>query len=169
MLDARKAFESAGDRIVFDARSARDRGRGGRVLTVVHAGHPRLRGQRILVRELDAWEPEASGTTAVCARSKIRSFAARYASNVPWRSRWSGSKISSTATSQASSWTSSSSKRGELADHPVGRIHRCQRPSDVAGDDDRAPGLAKIAASGSTVVVARRAVTPTNRLSGSSR
>ena len=42
--------------------------------------------------------------------SKIRSFASRYASNVPCRSRWSGSRLSSTAIRGRNSWTSSSWK-----------------------------------------------------------
>ena len=37
--------------------------------------------------------PSPRGTTFTCARSKIRSFASRYASNVPWRSRWSGVEV----------------------------------------------------------------------------
>ena len=52
--------------------------------------------------------PRPRGTIAVRARSKMRSFALRYASKEPWRSRWSGSRLRRTATSQASVCTSSS-------------------------------------------------------------
>ena len=54
-----------------------------------------------------------TGTTATSPSSwfsKIRSFAARYASIDPCRSRWSGSRLSSRATCGLNSWTSSSWK-----------------------------------------------------------
>src|SRR3954454_251375 len=57
--------------------------------------------------------PSPTGATATSSLpwlAKIRSFAARYASNVPWRSRWSGCKLSRTAPSGAKCPVSSSWK-----------------------------------------------------------
>ena len=53
-------------------------------------------------------------SSSVCC-SKMRSFASAYHSNVPWRSRWSGSRLRSTATrgrsvSTSSSWNEESSQ-----------------------------------------------------------
>ena len=50
----------------------------------------------------------------------------------PWRSRWSGSRLSSTATSQANSCDVLELERRQLADDPVGLADRRERHADVA-------------------------------------
>ena len=55
--------------------------------------------------------PRSTGATATSSLpwlAKILSLAPTYSANVPWRSRWSGSRLSSTATSGAKAIVSSS-------------------------------------------------------------
>ena len=84
--------------------------------------------------------PNPRGTTATSSPvwfSKIRSFAARYASKLPCRSRWSGSRLSSTAIrgrkrSTSSSWKLESSQTTHSsARHVADEL--AQRRADVAG------------------------------------
>src|SRR5581483_9909668 len=118
--------------------------------------------------------PSPRGTIFARARSKMRSFAARYASKLPWRSRWSGSRLSRTATSHANSCTSSSWKLessqttltpGAIASATVVR----GRPTLPATSTSR-PAARKIAPRSSVVVVLPFVpVTPTTGLPGSRR
>ncbi len=93
--------------------------------------------------------PNPRGTTATSSaswRSKARSFAAAYASNDPWRSRWSGSRLVRTATAGAQRLDVLELEGGELAHDPRavvdGADERRQRPADVPRDlDGHAAGL----------------------------
>src|SRR5207248_11638125 len=60
MRHACECAESVGDRGIGDARDTRGGGGGGGVLSVVYAGDARLRGQRIVSRELDSLQPDAA-------------------------------------------------------------------------------------------------------------
>ena len=139
---------------------ARRRRRGGRVLAVVRAADERLGGQRVVGCELDA-RPRRERARAARARplrrralfSKMRSFAARYASKVAVAVEVVGLRFSSTATSQRSVVHVLELEARELADDQ----RRPARPvpssshsgaADVAGRDraraeDRAEQLAR--------------------------
>ena len=98
------------------------RRRGGGVLAVVAAAQQRLGGQRVVGRELDARRdprPRGHDCRAAPARRSAASRRGRPRS-CPWRSRWSGSRLSSTATSQLKRLDVLELEARELADHPLG-------------------------------------------------
>ena len=88
MLDAGEGAQRRRDRRIVEAGGAGGGGRGGGVLAVVRARDERLGRQLVVRGELDAARsagtgPKPRGTTATSSAvwfSKIRSFAARYAS-----------------------------------------------------------------------------------------
>src|SRR5581483_9852896 len=113
--------------------------------------------------------PKPRGTTAVSSApwfSKMRSFAARYASKLPCRSRWSGSRLTSTATRGRSVRMSSSWKlESSQTTHASGGAST----ADSARPTLPATGARSIAPSSSDVVVLPLVpVTPTSGF-GSSR
>ena len=143
------------DRLVADAERAGRRGRGRGVLAVVLAGDPRLGRQLVVGRELDLRAAPGTGRSrAERPRRRPppgsrRSAASRRGSprRSPWRSRWSGVRLRSTATrgrkdSMSSSWKLDSSQ----TTHASGAMtpsSAAERPPDVAGDRDRPAGGAE--------------------------
>ena len=171
VLDAREALERARDRVVVDARGACGSRRRRRVLAVVRAGHARLRRQRVVARELDARQPEAAGhdrrlrpledaELRVAVRVE-RAVAVEVVRLEVQQHRDLARELVDVLELEG----------GQLADDPVRRhpptsaaARRCRRRRPSR------PASRKIAPSSSTVVVLPFVpVTPTNRLSGSSR
>ena len=76
--------------------------------------------------------------------AKMRSFASRYSSSEPWRSRWSGSMFSSTATSGAKAIVSSNWKldtsQTTVAPGSMRPARERHRRADVAGHGHRRAG-----------------------------
>ena len=137
--DARERAQRLGDRRVVDPRGTGRGGRRGGVLAVVRARDARLGGQRVVARRtrrdaLRRERPKPRGTTAVSSAPAARRCGASrraYASKVPWRSRWSGSRLRSTATRGRS--VSTSSSWNDESSHTTHASGEAAPTSDVSG------------------------------------
>ena len=148
-----KRRKRLGDRVVGNADRPRRRGRGGGVLAVVRAGDQRLGGQRVVCRELDP--PRTARDRAEPARDDghvVRRPGSRRSaawppgrrSRLPWRSRWSGVRLRSTATRHVERVDVLELEARELADDRLVRSSApssaAERAADVPGHRDRPAG-----------------------------
>ncbi len=143
VLDPGKCREGLGDRGIIDSRGAR-RGRGcRRVLAIVRAGNPRLGRQRVVCSEHHAVQLAASRYDGRCRALKDPKLRRLVRTEGVVPIEMVGLEVEQHRDLARQVVDVLELERRELADNPLGRLDRRQRPADVPSDRDVSSGSAK--------------------------
>ena len=141
----RNSRRRLGDRVVRDADGTRGGRRRGGVRAVVAARQPRLRRQRIVRGELDAFQPESARHDPVARALEDPQLRGPVALERAVAVEMVRLEIQQHGDLERELVHVLELERRQLADDPcvLGRLDRAQRPADVSGDDDLAAGGAE--------------------------